>query len=156
MVSTYILMLIEPQAQLYLLTISLTNLLLTTIWRCHERQETEEMEAVKYVSAFTFVDSLIWYSINSFLIFHICFRLGMYVRLHGHLKSFQGKRSVNVFSIRFVSWHTYSISLWYTCSVLLGFLDLKFLFDQWFFFLRGSKCYIFYFAFVLVNEFAAS
>ncbi|KAL1211444.1 Replication protein A 32 kDa subunit B [Cardamine amara subsp. amara] len=40
---------------------------------CHERQETEEMEAVK---------------------------LGMYVRLYGHLKSFQGKRSVNVFSIR--------------------------------------------------------
>ncbi|VVA96268.1 unnamed protein product [Arabis nemorensis] len=40
---------------------------------CHERQETEEMEAVK---------------------------LGMYVRLHGHLKSFQGKRSLNVFSIR--------------------------------------------------------
>ncbi|CAL9219361.1 unnamed protein product [Arabidopsis halleri] len=40
---------------------------------CHERQETEEMEAVK---------------------------LGMYVRLHGHLKIFQGKRSVNVFSIR--------------------------------------------------------
>ncbi|CAH2052614.1 unnamed protein product [Thlaspi arvense] len=27
-------------------------------------------------------------------------RLGMYVRLHGHLKSFQGKRSVNVFSVR--------------------------------------------------------
>uniref|UniRef100_A0A1J3JP22 Replication protein A 32 kDa subunit B n=1 Tax=Noccaea caerulescens TaxID=107243 RepID=A0A1J3JP22_NOCCA len=40
---------------------------------CHERQETEEIEAVKQ---------------------------GMYVRLHGHLKSFQGKRSVNVFSIR--------------------------------------------------------
>ncbi|KAJ4886288.1 Replication protein A 32 kDa subunit B [Raphanus sativus] len=40
---------------------------------CHERQETEEMEAV---------------------------RLGMYVRLHGHLKSFQGKRSMNVFSVR--------------------------------------------------------
>ncbi|KAF3532163.1 hypothetical protein DY000_02044007 [Brassica cretica] len=40
---------------------------------CHERQETEEMEAVK---------------------------LGMYVRLHGHLKSFQGKRSMNVFSVR--------------------------------------------------------
>ncbi|XP_010503399.1 PREDICTED: replication protein A 32 kDa subunit B [Camelina sativa] len=40
---------------------------------CQERQETEEMEAVK---------------------------LGMYVRLHGHVKSFQGKRSVNVFSIR--------------------------------------------------------
>ncbi|ESQ49815.1 hypothetical protein EUTSA_v10021296mg [Eutrema salsugineum] len=40
---------------------------------CHERQETEEIEAIK---------------------------LGMYVRLHGHLKSFQGKRSVNVFSIR--------------------------------------------------------
>ncbi|CAH2055254.1 unnamed protein product [Thlaspi arvense] len=31
---------------------------------------------------------------------YICYRLGMYVRLHGHLKSFQGKRSVNVFSIR--------------------------------------------------------
>jgi len=29
-------------------------------------------------------------------------RLGMYVRLHGHLKIFQGKRSVNVFSVRFV------------------------------------------------------
>ncbi|CAN8260599.1 unnamed protein product [Cochlearia groenlandica] len=40
---------------------------------CHERQETEEIEAVK---------------------------LGMYVRLHGLVKSFQGKRSVNVFSIR--------------------------------------------------------
>jgi replication factor A2 len=40
---------------------------------CHARQETEEMEAVK---------------------------LGMYVRLHGHLKIFQGKRSVNVFSVR--------------------------------------------------------
>lgn len=26
----------------------------------------------------------------------------MYVRLHGHLKIFQGKRSVNVFSIRCV------------------------------------------------------
>ncbi|CAH2079710.1 unnamed protein product [Thlaspi arvense] len=39
---------------------------------CHERQETE-VEAV---------------------------RLGMYVRLHGHLKSFQGKQSVNVFSVR--------------------------------------------------------
>ncbi|CAH2069179.1 unnamed protein product, partial [Thlaspi arvense] len=39
---------------------------------CYERQETE-VEAV---------------------------RLGMYVRLHGHLKNFQGKRSVNVFSVR--------------------------------------------------------
>ncbi|KAL0838442.1 hypothetical protein Bca101_090332 [Brassica carinata] len=30
-----------------------------------------------------------------------CIRwLGMYVRLHGHLKSFQGKRSMNVFSVR--------------------------------------------------------
>ncbi|XP_010525055.1 PREDICTED: replication protein A 32 kDa subunit B [Tarenaya hassleriana] len=39
----------------------------------HERQDTDEIEAVS---------------------------LGMYVRVHGHLKSFQGKRSLNIFSIR--------------------------------------------------------
>lgn len=54
--------------------------------------------------------SLYFLSINPFNYYHLshlsicCFfyiRDGMYVRAHGHLKGFQGKRNLNAFSVRY-------------------------------------------------------